>query len=158
MDAPVNFRSVRALARPRARALRVLARPLWILAVCALIVTLRLGREALIPVALAVLIALVLSGVVEALRRYHIPRGFSAVVLLMIVAVAVSGVVEMLWTPAQQWIESAPRVLRTIELSTRSVLRSRWCAASMPSQNGRPRWQILIEVPPLHRPPPRAHP
>ena len=37
----------------------MLARPLWILAVCALIVTLRLGRGALIPVALAVLIALV---------------------------------------------------------------------------------------------------
>jgi len=53
----------------------MLARPLWILAVCALIVTLRLGRGALIPVALAVLIALVPSGVVEALRRYHIPRG-----------------------------------------------------------------------------------
>jgi predicted PurR-regulated permease PerM len=119
MDAPVNFRNGLGVARPRARALRVLARPLWILAVCALIATLRLGRDALIPVALAVLIALVLSGVVEALRRYHIPRGLSAVVLLMIVAVAVSGVVNMIWTPAQQWIESAPRVLRTIEHKVR---------------------------------------
>jgi len=59
----------------------MLARPLWILAVCALIATLRLGRGALIPVALAVLIAPVLSGVVEALRRYHIPPGGSVLSL-----------------------------------------------------------------------------
>src|SRR4029077_4273291 len=58
----------------RERTLRLVARPLWIVAVCALVAVLRVGREVLIPLVAAVLLALVLSGVVETLRRYRIPR------------------------------------------------------------------------------------
>ena len=53
-------------------------------AVCALLVVLRLGRDALIPLGLALLVAFVLSGAVEMLRRYRIPRAVSAAVLLLL--------------------------------------------------------------------------
>lgn len=94
---------------------RLLSRPLWILAVCALVVTLRASREVLVPIFLATLLTLVLSGIVELLRRYRIPRGVSAVVLLSLVGFAVGGALDSLWEPAQEWVQKAPKVLRVIE-------------------------------------------
>lgn len=94
---------------------RLLARPLWILAICALVVTLRASREVLVPIFLATLLTLVLSGTVEFLRRCRIPRGVSAVVLLLLVGVAVGGALDSLWEPAQEWVQNAPKVLRVIE-------------------------------------------
>ena len=108
-------------ATARRRTGRYLARPLWIVAICVAFTALRLGRDLLIPVVLAVLLALVLSGIVETLRRYRVPRGVSALVLLLLISVAMGGVLHAVWTPARQWIESAPRVLRTIEHKTRSA-------------------------------------
>jgi predicted PurR-regulated permease PerM len=107
LDARPNPADPAGISRPSVDVLRALGRPLWILALCAGLAMLRAGREVLVPLALAVLIALMLSGVVEALRRMRVPRGLSALVLLMIIAVAVAGVVDMIWTPAQLWIQSA---------------------------------------------------
>jgi predicted PurR-regulated permease PerM len=112
-----------AARRPLARSV---ARALWIVAICVAVTALRLGRDLLIPMVLALLTALLFSGIVETLRRYRIPRGVSAVVLLLLMGAALGGVLHAVWTPAQQWIESAPRVLRTIEHKTRpaqSVVR-----------------------------------
>jgi predicted PurR-regulated permease PerM len=105
---------------PRSAAVfRVLARPLWILAICALILVLRQTRQALIPLVLAFLIALIFSGVVERLRTYHVPRAVSALVLLLLGGSALAGALDALWTPAQDWIQSAPRILRVIEHKVR---------------------------------------
>ena len=98
---------------------RSATRALWIVAICVGVAALRIGRELLVPVVLAMLMTLVLSGIVETLRRYRIPRGLSAVVLLMLFGIAIGGGLHAVWTPARQWIESAPRVLRTIEHKTR---------------------------------------
>jgi predicted PurR-regulated permease PerM len=103
---------------PRARALisaRALARPLWILASCALLVALRQTREVLIPLMLAILFTLILSGIVEALRRRHVPRGVSALILLLACGFALGGAVNALSAPAQEWMQNAPRVLRVIQ-------------------------------------------
>jgi predicted PurR-regulated permease PerM len=85
------------------------------------VAALRLGRQLLIPVVLAVLLALVLSGIVETLRRYRVPRGISALVLLLLIGGALGSVLHAVETPARQWIESAPRVLRIIEHKTRAA-------------------------------------
>jgi predicted PurR-regulated permease PerM len=103
---------------PRARQLisaRALARPLWILASCALLVALRQTREVLIPLMLAILFTLILSGIVEALRRRHVPRGVSALILLLACGFALGGAVNALSAPAQEWMQNAPRVLRVIQ-------------------------------------------
>ena len=68
---------------------------------------------------LATLMALIFSGIVETLRRYRIPRGLSALVVLLLIGASLGGLLHLVWTPAHQWIESAPRVLRTIEHKTR---------------------------------------
>ncbi|HET9390547.1 MAG TPA: AI-2E family transporter, partial [Steroidobacteraceae bacterium] len=88
---------------------------MWILAACATVAALRIGRDLLIPLVLGVLLALVLSGIVETLRRWRVPRALSALVLLLLIAVGIGGVLDAIWTPAQQWIDNAPRVLRTVE-------------------------------------------
>ena len=98
---------------------RSVNRALWLVTLCVVVAALRLGRGLLVPIVLAVLVTLVLSGIVEALRRYRIPRALSAVVLLALVGAAVGGTLHAVWAPAQQWIEGAPRVLRTIEHRTR---------------------------------------
>ena len=103
----------------RRHAGRSVTRALWILTICIAVAALRIGRELLVPVVLALLITLVLSGIVEFLRRYGIPRGLSAVVLLVLIGAALGGMLHAVWPPAQQWIASAPRVLRTIDHKTR---------------------------------------
>ena len=105
----------------RHRTRRQLARPLWIITICVAVAALRLGRQLLIPVVLAVLLALVLSGIVEALRRYRVPRGISALVLVLLIGAVLGSVLHAVETPARQWIESAPRVLRIIEHKTRAA-------------------------------------
>src|SRR6516162_9146062 len=105
----------------RRRRARALARPLWIVAICVLVAALRLGRDLLVPVVLAVLLALVLSGIVETLRRWRIPRAVSAVVLVLLIGTLVGSVLHAVGAPARQWMESAPRVLRTIEHKTRAA-------------------------------------
>ena len=56
---------------------RSTARALWVVTLCVAVAALRLGRDLLIPLALALLMALLLSGIVETLRRYRVPRGLS---------------------------------------------------------------------------------
>jgi predicted PurR-regulated permease PerM len=131
----------------RERALRLVARPLWIVAVCALVIVLRVGREVLIPLVAAVLLGLVLSGVVETLRRYRIPRGLSAGILLLLGVFAAGLAIDALWTPATQWLQDAPRILRSIEHKVRparsAVLRlneiaTRASAIANPGSEARP--------------------
>src|SRR5208282_4406276 len=115
-----------AFSEADVRSRRGWARPLWIIAICCLIVALRLAREALIPLGLALLVAFVLSGAVEGLRRWHVPRALSAAVLLVLLAAALGGTVDLIAAPAQQWMQSAPKLLRTIERRARpaqSLLR-----------------------------------
>jgi predicted PurR-regulated permease PerM len=112
--------------RPQETPGRAWARPLWIIAVCCLLVVARLGRDALIPLGLALLAAFILSGAVERLRRIHLPRAVSAAALLMLLGGGLVGTAEMVATPAQQWMLNAPRALRIIEHKVRpaqSMLR-----------------------------------
>lgn len=96
-----------------------LAGAMWVLAACGVVATLWFGRPVLVPVVLGVLIALVLSGIVETLRRAHIPRVVSSVALLAVVLVAIVSAADALWTPSQLWFERAPRVLRIVEQQLR---------------------------------------
>lgn len=96
-----------------------MARAVWVLAACGVVATLWFGRPVLVPVVLGVLIALVLSGIVETLRRAHIPRVVSSVALLAVVIVAIVSAADALWAPSQLWFERAPRVLRIIEQQLR---------------------------------------
>ncbi|MDP8984995.1 MAG: AI-2E family transporter [Pseudomonadota bacterium] len=86
-----------------------------VLALGAVGVLLYVAHAAFIPVALALLFALILSGPVEALHRLRVPRGLSAAVILIVVLVAMGGAVDLMWGPAQQWFKSAPQTVRVVK-------------------------------------------
>ena len=72
------------------------------------------AHAAFIPVALALLFGLVLSGPVEVLHKKRIPRSMSATLILLIVLSAIAGVVALLWTPTQEWFAKAPQTLAIV--------------------------------------------
>jgi predicted PurR-regulated permease PerM len=81
------------------------------------------AHAAFVPIALALLFALILSSPVEALHRWHIPRGVSALLILIGTLALIGGAIDLLSTPAQQWFASAPQTLQTIKQRVTPVAR-----------------------------------
>jgi predicted PurR-regulated permease PerM len=79
------------------------------------------AHVAFVPVALACLFALVLSGPVEMLHGLRVPRSASAVLLTLILLGMVAGIVNILYEPAQHWFAEAPRTVKIIEKKIRPV-------------------------------------
>ena len=73
------------------------------------------AHQAFIPIALALLAALILSGPVEMLLKFRIPRSLSATVILIFFLAATAGLVDMMWAPVQQWYSTAPATMKTIK-------------------------------------------
>jgi len=73
------------------------------------------AHVAFIPVALALLFGLVLSGPVEALHRIRVPRSLSAALILLLVLSAFGGIAALIWTPAQEWFAKAPQTMTIIK-------------------------------------------
>jgi predicted PurR-regulated permease PerM len=79
------------------------------------LVLLYFAHAAFIPIALALLFALVLSSPVETLHRKGLPRSLSAILILFAVVGLAAVAVKLLWAPAQEWLAAAPQTVRTIE-------------------------------------------
>jgi predicted PurR-regulated permease PerM len=95
--------------------------PVKILVAGAMGLLLYFAHVAFVPIALALLLALVLSGPVEALHCWRIPRSVSAAVLLIVIVGILAALVDFISVPAQQWFAAAPHTLRTIERKIRPV-------------------------------------
>lgn len=110
-----------AAASPRylARA----SRSLMVLAALAVAAMLYFGHEVFIPVALALLFAMVLSNAVEGLHRWGLPRAVSALLMLLILVTGVGTATDFLMEPAQQWLTNAPRTLQVVERKIRPIER-----------------------------------
>src|SRR5258707_6314949 len=72
------------------------------------------AHVAFVPVALALLLALVLSGPVEALHGWRVPRSISAAVLMIAILGIFAPLLDFVSVPAQQWFASAPHTFRVI--------------------------------------------
>ena len=81
------------------------------------------AHAAFVPVALALLFALILSGPVEALHKTHIPRSVSASLILVLVLTALVAIVASMWTPAQGWFARAPQTMAMIKRKINPVSR-----------------------------------
>jgi predicted PurR-regulated permease PerM len=98
------------------RAMRVgQVTPIRVLVWGAIGVLLYVAHVAFIPIALALLVALILSGPVEALRKIRVPRSIGATLILVMVLASVVGTVDLMWTPAQQWFAAAPQTMKIIK-------------------------------------------
>ena len=72
------------------------------------------AHAAFIPVAMALLFALILSGPVEMLHQKRVPRSVSALLILVLVLSALGGIVAVMWTPTQTWMSDAPKTMALI--------------------------------------------
>ena len=90
--------------------------------ICVIGVLLYVGHAAFVPVALALLLSLILSGPVEALHRRRISRGISAALILLAALALTAGMVAALWQPAQTWYAKAPQTMATVKKRVRPVV------------------------------------
>jgi predicted PurR-regulated permease PerM len=95
------------------------SRALVVLATAAVAALLYFAHEVFIPVALALLFALVLSSAVEGLHRHRLPRVVGAFLMLLILVAGIGAATDALIEPAQQWFANAPRTLQTVERKIR---------------------------------------
>ena len=92
-----------------------------VIAILLVIAALRLGRDFVLPVIVAVLLALLLGTPVRWLTRRWIPAPVAAaIVVLSAVSVGV-GAVALLSGPAMQWVSTAPRTLKKVETRLRRL-------------------------------------
>ena len=103
-------------ARPRGNTIATL---LKILVVAAVGTILYFAHEAFVPIALALLFFLVLSGPVEMLHSWRVPRSLSALLIMAAILGAVIALGDFISEPAQQWFASAPRTIKIIEKKVR---------------------------------------
>jgi predicted PurR-regulated permease PerM len=80
------------------------------------------AHAAFIPVALALLLSLALSGPVEALYRNGVSRSIGAAMILIAALALTAGVVAALWAPAQAAYANAPQTIATIKKRIRPVV------------------------------------
>jgi predicted PurR-regulated permease PerM len=100
-------------AAPAAAAAPAITSKLLVLG--ALGVLLYVAHAAFIPVALAFLFALILSGPVEALHKRKFPRSASATVILLLALSGIGAAGTLLWTPAQTWFAKAPHTMAIVK-------------------------------------------
>jgi predicted PurR-regulated permease PerM len=73
------------------------------------------GRAVFVPIAFALLLALILSSPVEALHRRGIARGLAALLMLLILLLVVGVTLRLVWSPAREWIASIPHTVTVLE-------------------------------------------
>ena len=92
--------------------------------ILAIIYTLYFARAILLPIVLALLLAIVLSPLVRALARLRIPEPVSAAALLLALLGTMGYGVSKLADPAAQWIEKAPATLGELERKLLALKKS----------------------------------
>jgi predicted PurR-regulated permease PerM len=100
---------------------RISSGALMIIATTCVIGTLYLAKPVVVPLLLAIVFALCLGPAVDGLVRLRAPRALAAAVVLVGVLIAISMVLNATWSPAREWLDSAPQTMATIEAKVRPV-------------------------------------
>jgi predicted PurR-regulated permease PerM len=108
-----------ALPEPASRARQLIPSTLLAWGVFGLL--LYVAHAAFVPIALALLLALILSGPVEALHKYRVSRSLSAMFILVTVLAVMAGGVNLMWEPTQEWFAKAPQTVTIIKRKARPV-------------------------------------
>lgn len=90
-------------------------RPLIVLAVCAVGVVGYLARDFLIPTAGAIVLALMLMPVANALERIRVPKVLAAAASVSLLAVALGGLMALAIPSIAGWIADAPTITYRLE-------------------------------------------
>lgn len=74
------------------------------------------GQTVFVPIAFAVLFALILSSPVEALHRRGVPRGLGAMFMLFLILATVGLTLRLVWGPARAWLAAIPHTIQILDL------------------------------------------
>ena len=91
--------------------------------VLAVLYTLFFARAFLLPIVLAVLLDFLLSPVIRALKRVHIPEPLGAAVVILALLGGVGGVGYSVADPAREWVQKAPQSLAKVQAWLRELRR-----------------------------------
>nr|WP_136250486.1 AI-2E family transporter [Ningiella ruwaisensis] len=94
---------------------QLIVKLLKVLVAFAAIYTLYFAQSLLLPLVFAILISLLLSPLVKRLKRIHIPRSISAIVLLATLVTPFTLMSIELTEPIQRWIKLVPKVSMQIK-------------------------------------------
>jgi predicted PurR-regulated permease PerM len=92
-----------------------LTRAVWLLAVLGAGVVMYFAQDVLIPVAMALFLALLLTPAVDRLQRWGLRRGLAVTLVMLVVCVAAVTALNAAWKPATEWLARAPQTLRQID-------------------------------------------
>jgi len=90
------------------------SRPLSVLAWLATIAALYLARDVIVPLVLAILLALLLWPILRRLRRLHVPDIVSAFICILIVAVLFGTAMLTVVRQGQRWLAEAPQTVERV--------------------------------------------
>ncbi len=112
-----------AVARIRGTWTRDIAVGVTILAALAVLYTIYFARAFLLPIAIAMLLSFLLSPLIRALARAHIPAPAAAALLVLTFAAVIAGSCYELARPVEGWITHAPQTMRKAGARLRVLAR-----------------------------------
>ncbi len=92
-----------------------LSKAVWLVALIGIGTVLYLGQDILIPVAMALFVALLLTPAVDRLQRWGLRRGLAVTVVMFVVMASVASALNAAWGPATEWLARAPQTMRKID-------------------------------------------
>jgi predicted PurR-regulated permease PerM len=91
--------------------------------VLAVLYTLFFARAFLLPIVLAVLLDFLLSPIIRALKRIHIPEPLGAAIVLLALLGGLGGAAYSLADPAREWVRKAPQSIAKVQERLRDLRR-----------------------------------
>jgi predicted PurR-regulated permease PerM len=94
-----------------------------VLTVLAVLYTLYVARDFLIPIVFAVLLNFLLSPLIRRLARLHVRPPIGAAIVVILLVSAIGGGVYQLAGPAQRWLATAPQAFGNAQGKLRGIIR-----------------------------------
>lgn len=92
--------------------------------VLAVLYTLHLARDLVLPIVLAIFLSLLLLPVVRLLRRLRVPAAAAPALVLLLLVSGGGTALYNLWSPATEWVARAPQDLKVLQGKVRRIIRS----------------------------------
>lgn len=92
--------------------------------VLAVLYTLHLAQDLVLPIVLALFLSLLLLPVVRLLRRLRVPAAVAPALVLALLVTGGGTAVYQMWTPASEWVARAPQDLKVLQSRVRRIIRS----------------------------------
>lgn len=98
-----------------------LMKAVWLVAIIGVGTVLYVAQDVLIPIAMSVFLAMLLTPPVDRLQRWGLRRGVAVVIVMFVVIAASAAALNAVWAPATEWLARAPQTMRQIDPRLRPV-------------------------------------